>query len=106
MVRTGAYVAPGSTLGEFSIRSYRQGDAAAAGAKLAPSLEIVPLAGVDDEAVALATAEGSVNFVIARKGDRYVELALASLHVTKEPAVLQRAAQLASAALARLVTAT
>lgn len=102
-----AYVAPGATVGEFSIRSYRQsGDAAAAGTKLAPSLEIVPFAGVGDDAVALATSDGSVNFLIARKGNAFVELVMTFMQVTKDPAELQRAGQLASTALSRLVAAT
>jgi hypothetical protein len=44
-----------------------------------------------------------VSFLIARKGNLYVELEMASLHVTKDPAFLARAGEVASTALARLV---
>ncbi len=101
-----AYVEPGEVVGDFSIRSYRQdGDAAAAAAKLAPSLRVLPLDGIGDDALALADSDGSVNFLIARKGDLFVELVMTFLDVTPDSAALQKAGQLASTALGRLVDA-
>ena len=101
-----AYVEPGEVLGEFSIRSYRQdGDAAAAAAKLAPSLQVIKMSGVGDDAVALSDSDGSVNFLIARKGNLFVELVMTFLDVTPDSPSLQKAGQLASTALGRLADA-
>jgi hypothetical protein len=100
------YTEPGETLALFSIRSYTQGgDAKAAGAKLAPTLEVIKLDGVGDDAVALADGDGSVNFIIARKGNRFVELVMTFLDITKDPASLKPASTLASTALGRLTAA-
>lgn len=101
-----AYPQPGEVMGEFSIRSYRgSGDATAAAAELAPSLQVIPLSGVGDDAVALSDSDGSVNFLIARKGDLFVELVMTFLDVTPESPSLDQAGQLASTALGRLVEA-
>jgi hypothetical protein len=101
-----AYTEPGETLGMFSIRSYRtDGDATAAAQALAPSLRVIPLSGVGEDAVALADSDDSVNFVIARSGDLFVELVMTFLDVTPESSSLQKAGQLASTALGRLVEA-
>jgi hypothetical protein len=100
------YTEPGEMLGLFSIRSYKQGgDAKAAAAKLAPTLEVIKLDGVGDDAVALADSDGSVNFIIARKGNLFVELVMTFLDITKDPATLKPASTLASTALGRLVAA-
>ena len=56
-------------------------------------------------AVALADSDDSVNFVIARSGDLFVELVMTFLDVTPESSSLQKAGQLASTALGRLVEA-
>jgi hypothetical protein len=101
-----AYVRPGKVVGEFSIRSYRQpGDAAAAAAKLAPSLQVIRMDGIGDDAVALADSDGSVNFLIARKGDLFVELVTTFLDVTPNSPALEKAGKLASTALGRLADA-
>ena len=100
------FTEPGEMLGLFSIRSYKQGgDAKAAAAKLAPTLEVIKLDGVGDDAVALADSDGSVNFIIARKGDKFVELVMTFLDITKDSASLKKASTLASTALGRLVAA-
>ncbi len=101
-----AYVESGEVVADFSIRSYRQdGDAAAAAAKLAPSLKVTPMNGIGDEAVALSDSDGSVNFLIARKGNLFVELVMTFLDVEADTPSLQQAGQLASTALGRLVDA-
>lgn len=101
-----AYTEPGELLGLFSIRSYRQGgDSAAAAAELAPSLQVIPMPGIGDDAVALADTDGSVNFLIARDGDLFVELVMTFLDVTPDSPSLDQAGQLASTALGRLVDA-
>jgi hypothetical protein len=101
-----AYVVPGEIVGDFSIRSYRRdGDAAAVAAELAPALEVIQLEGIGDDAVALADSDGSVNFLIARNGDLFVELVMTFLDVTPDSPSLQQAGQLASTALDRLVAA-
>lgn len=100
------YSEPGEVMGLFGIRSYRQGgDAAAAAAELAPDLTVIPMSGVGDDAVALSDSDGSVNFLIAHKGDLFVELVMTFLDVTPESPSLQQAGQLASTALGRLVDA-
>jgi hypothetical protein len=97
------FTEPGETLGLFSIRSYKQGgDAAAAATKLAPTLKVIKLAGVGDDAVALADGDDSVNFIIARKGNLFVELVMTFLDITSDPASLKPASDLASTALGRL----
>jgi hypothetical protein len=101
-----AYVEAGKVVGEFSIRSSRRdGDAAAAAAILAPTLEVIRMDGIGDDAVALADSDGSVNFIIARKGDLFVELVMTFLDVTSDSPALQQAGQLASTALDRLAEA-
>ncbi len=101
-----AYVRPGEVVGQFSIRSYRQpGDAAAAASKLAPSLQVIRINGVGDDAVALADSDESVNFLIAHKGDLFVELVMTFLDITPNSPALAKAGQLASTALARLADA-
>jgi hypothetical protein len=98
------YTAAGEVVADFSIRSYRQGgDAAAAAATLAPTLRVIELTSIGDEAVALADSDDSVNFLIARKGNLFVELVMTFLDVTPDSPALQKAGQLASTALGRLV---
>jgi hypothetical protein len=97
-----AYVVPGEVVGDFSIRSYRgDGDAAAAGADLVPTADLIDLDGVGDDAVAL-DVDGSVNFVVARQGDMFVELVMTFLDVTPDSPELDAAAELAATALDRL----
>jgi hypothetical protein len=100
------YVVPGETVADFSIRSYRgDGDAASAAVALAPSLQVIMMSGIGDDAVALADADGSVNFLIARQGDLFVELVMTFLDVTPDSPALDHAGELASTALGRLVDA-
>ena len=80
-------------------------DATAAATEIAPSLQVIPLSGIGDDAVALSDSDGSVNFLIARPGDLFVEMVMTFLEVTPDSPSLDQAGQLASTALGRLAEA-
>jgi hypothetical protein len=93
-------------IAEFSIRSFRSDQSVAEyAAEFAPSLEVVELEGVGDEAAALVR-EGEANFIIARNGDLFVELVLTFLDMEVGSENLQRAQDLADLALGRLKEAS
>jgi hypothetical protein len=97
-----AWVVPGEVVGDFSIRSFRSEQSAAEhGAELGPSAEMIELDGIGDDAVALSVG-GSVNFLVARDGDAFVELVMTFLDVTPDSPELERAGELANTALGRL----
>ncbi len=93
-------------IADFSIRSFRSDASAAERAtRLAPSLEQLELGGVEDEAVALVR-EGEANFIVAKRGDLFVEMVLTFLDMEVGSENLDRAQGLAQVALDRLEDAS
>ena len=96
------YLPEGSSVADFSIRSFALGGPLSTYAgELAPSLEVLTLEGIGDEAVALVS-DGEANFLVACEDGGCVELVMTFLDMDIESENFRRVQDLASAALGRL----
>lgn len=99
------WVVPGEIIHQFGIQAYQGGgDSATAASVLVNDPEqVIDLDGIGDDAVAVSTYGEVINWVIARKGNRFVVINQGFVGLEVTPGELQRSGELATTALARLV---
>jgi hypothetical protein len=96
------YSEDGNSMSEFTVRGFTgSGSARDNKGDMGAEVQIADLAGVGDDAITAST-EGTVNFFIAHKGSRYVELVTTFLDVKPGSPEFTKATQLANTALANI----
>src|SRR5262245_10294007 len=96
------YSEDGNSMAEFIVRGFTgSGSAGDNKGDMSADVQIADLPGVGDDAITAST-EGSVNFFIAHKGSKYVELVTTFLDVTPGSPEFAKAKNLANTALANI----